>query len=98
MQCLAYFLGSNTYCLNLPWNSHCQSERLSTLLFILECIDNYFLPKQVLGKRTKFVRDLVREVVGFSPYEKRVMELLKNSKDKRARKVAKKRVCWTIEL
>ncbi|EGF81011.1 hypothetical protein BATDEDRAFT_88084 [Batrachochytrium dendrobatidis JAM81] len=48
--------------------------------------------KGVLGKRTKFVRDLVREVVGFSPYEKRVMELLKNSKDKRARKVAKKRL------
>ncbi|KAK6095289.1 ribosomal protein L36 [Batrachochytrium dendrobatidis] len=50
-------------------------------------------PKPVNKKgRTKFVRDLVREVVGFSPYEKRVMELLKNSKDKRARKVAKKRL------
>ncbi|KAH6573018.1 hypothetical protein BASA60_006289 [Batrachochytrium salamandrivorans] len=45
-----------------------------------------------LGKRTKFVRDLVREVVGFAPYEKRVMELLKNSNDKRARKLAKKRL------
>eukprot|EP00842_Homolaphlyctis_polyrhiza_P003029 jgi/Hompol1/3727/HPOL_006703-RA len=48
--------------------------------------------KGVLGKRTKFVRDLIREVVGFAPYEKRVMELLKNSKDKRARKLAKKRL------
>lgn len=34
----------------------------------------------------------MREVVGFAPYEKRVMELLKNSKDKRARRLAKKRV------
>ncbi|KAI9208399.1 ribosomal protein L36e [Polychytrium aggregatum] len=45
-----------------------------------------------LSKRTKFVRELVREVVGFAPYEKRVMELLKNSKDKRARRLAKKRL------
>ena len=29
---------------------------------------------------------------GFAPYEKRVMELLKNSKDKRARKFAKQRL------
>jgi large subunit ribosomal protein L36e len=48
--------------------------------------------KGALTKRTKFVRDLVREVVGFAPYEKRVMELLKNSKDKKARKLAKKRL------
>ncbi|KAJ9070065.1 ribosomal protein L36 [Entomophthora muscae] len=44
------------------------------------------------GKRTIFVRELVREVAGFAPYERRVMELLKNSKDKRARKLAKKRL------
>ena len=30
--------------------------------------------------RTKFVRSIIREVVGFSPYERRVMELLRNSK------------------
>jgi large subunit ribosomal protein L36e len=48
--------------------------------------------KGALGKRTAFVRSLIREVAGFSPYEKRVMELLKNSKDKRARKLAKKRL------
>ena len=47
---------------------------------------------QAATKRTKFVRSLIREVVGFAPYEKRVMELLKNSKDKRARKLAKKRL------
>lgn len=47
---------------------------------------------QAMTKRTKFVRDLVREVVGFAPYEKRIMELLKNSNDKRAKRLAKKRL------
>ncbi len=47
---------------------------------------------QVSTTRSKFVRGIIREVAGFAPYEKRVMELLKNSKDKRARKLAKKRV------
>ncbi|KAI9095506.1 ribosomal protein L36e [Phlyctochytrium arcticum] len=48
--------------------------------------------KGVLAKRTKFVRDIVREVAGYAPYEKRIMELLKNSADKRARRLAKKRL------
>ena len=43
-------------------------------------------------KHGKFVRSLVREVTGFAPYERRIMELLKNSKDKRARRLAKKRL------
>ena len=30
-----------------------------------------------LTKHNKFVRDLVREVVGFSPYERRAQELLR---------------------
>ncbi|XP_044745566.1 60S ribosomal protein L36-like [Coccinella septempunctata] len=45
-----------------------------------------------LTKHSKFVRDLVREVVGHAPYEKRAMELLKVSKDKRALKFLKRRL------
>jgi hypothetical protein len=38
------------------------------------------------------VRDIVREVAGLAPYEKRIVELLKVGRDKRALKVAKKKV------
>ncbi|XP_046358871.2 60S ribosomal protein L36-like [Haliotis rufescens] len=48
--------------------------------------------KGSLTKKTKFIRDLVREVVGFAPYEKRCQELLKISKDKRALKFCKRRL------
>ena len=48
--------------------------------------------KQFLSKKTKFVRELVREVAGLAPYEKRIVELLKVGKDKRALKLAKKKV------
>lgn len=47
---------------------------------------------QIKTKRHHFVHSLIREVCGFAPYERRCMELLKNSKDKRARKLAKRRV------
>ncbi|CCM03172.1 uncharacterized protein FIBRA_05294 [Fibroporia radiculosa] len=48
--------------------------------------------KGIQSERTKVVRSVVREVAGFSPYERRVMELLRNSKDKKARKLTKKRL------
>jgi len=54
-----------------------------------------FKPARTKGKQTKhgkFIRDLIREVVGHAPYEKRAMELLKVSKDKRALKFLKRRV------
>ncbi|CAO3655078.1 unnamed protein product [Mucor hiemalis] len=41
------------------------------------------------SKRTVFVKSIIREVAGFAPYERRLMELIKNSKDKRARKLCK---------
>ncbi|CAH7690298.1 ribosomal protein L36e [Phakopsora pachyrhizi] len=44
------------------------------------------------SKRTTFVRSVVREVAGFAPYERRVMELIRNSKDKKARKLTKRRL------
>eukprot|EP01018_Ginkgo_biloba_P035032 Gb_27261 [translate_table: standard] len=44
------------------------------------------------SKRTDFVRKLIREVAGFAPYEKRITELLKVGKDKRALKVAKRKL------
>lgn len=48
--------------------------------------------KGKLSKRTAFVKDLIREVAGLAPYERRVVELIRNSRDKRARKLAKKRL------
>ncbi|XP_032452573.1 60S ribosomal protein L36 isoform X2 [Nasonia vitripennis] len=52
-------------------------------------------PARLKGRQTKhskFVRDLIREVTGHAPYEKRAMELLKVSKDKRALKFLKRRL------
>ncbi|KLJ12765.1 50S ribosomal protein L36e [Blastomyces silverae] len=45
-----------------------------------------------LSRRTQFVREIVKEVAGLAPYERRVVELLRNAQDKRARKLAKKRL------
>eukprot|EP00298_Acanthocystis_sp_HF-20_P019789 c24222_g1_i1.p1 GENE.c24222_g1_i1~~c24222_g1_i1.p1 ORF type:complete len:112 (+),score=29.00 c24222_g1_i1:30-338(+) len=44
------------------------------------------------GKRAKFVRSVVREVMGFTPYEKRCLELLKVGKEKRVLRVLRKRL------
>ncbi|ORX38328.1 putative structural constituent of ribosome [Kockovaella imperatae] len=52
-------------------------------------------PSHKKGKKTEkktFVKSVIREVAGFAPYEKRIMELLRNSKDKRARKFTKKKL------
>ena len=48
-------------------------------------------------KKTKFVRDIVREVAGFAPYERRCMELLRIGADKRALKFCKKRVSARLQ-
>lgn len=47
------------------------------------------------GKRVTLIRQIIREVTGFAPYEKRILELLKTglSKDsKKALKVCKQRL------
>ncbi|KAK5574699.1 hypothetical protein RB653_009952 [Dictyostelium firmibasis] len=50
----------------------------------------YFL--KVVTKRVAAIRDVIREISGFAPYERRISELLKSGLDKRALKVAKKRL------
>jgi len=45
--------------------------------------------KGKLNKRVALVKEVIREVAGFSPYEKRTMELLKVGKEKRALKLLK---------
>ena len=44
------------------------------------------------SQKIKFVRSIVQEVSGQAPYEKRVMELLKNGLDKRALKLCKRKL------
>ncbi|KAK4199127.1 ribosomal protein L36e [Triangularia verruculosa] len=48
--------------------------------------------KGAQSKRTNFVRSIVKEVAGLAPYERRVIELLRNGKDKRARKYSKRKL------
>jgi len=48
--------------------------------------------KGAITKRVRMIKDLIREVSGFAPYEKRVLELLRNNLDKRALKYSKKKL------
>ena len=43
-------------------------------------------------KKSRFAKEIVTEITGFAPYEKRTMELLRVQRDKRALKFLKKRV------
>lgn len=47
---------------------------------------------QQLPERAVLIKSVIREVCGFAPYEKRVIELLRIGRDKRALKFAKKRL------
>jgi len=42
--------------------------------------------------RKVFVKNIIREVAGQAPYERRLMELLRNGQDKKARRTAKQRL------
>lgn len=48
--------------------------------------------KGALSKKSKIAREIVREIVGFAAYERRAMELLRISRDKKALKFLKKRI------
>merc|ERR1712071_274498 len=48
--------------------------------------------KGMKTKKSAFVHDVIREVCGYTAYERRVIELLRISKDKRALKFIKKRL------
>lgn len=45
-----------------------------------------------MSKRADFVRSIVKEVAGLAPYERRLIELIRNAGEKRAKKLAKKRL------
>ena len=64
-------------------------------MFIRRSRTNFvvFLLLQRCGKRVGMIRSLIRDVAGSAPYEKRLMELLKTGRDKRALKLAKRKVC-----
>ncbi|KAH0795787.1 ribosomal protein L36e [Histomonas meleagridis] len=44
------------------------------------------------GKRSRFVREVIHELSGWSPYERRAMDLIKLEKRKSARTFLKKRL------
>ena len=44
------------------------------------------------------VKEVIREVTGYAPYEKRILELLRNGLDKKALRLAKRRVSFVLLL
>ena len=51
--------------------------------------------KGKLGKRVALVREVIREVVGLAPYERKMMELIRTgvaTKEKKAVKLARRRL------
>ncbi|SBS83381.1 60S ribosomal protein L36, putative [Plasmodium ovale] len=53
------------------------------------------LKKKPVSKKKELIKDVVREIVGFSPYEKRLIELIKvgtSASTKRSLKYAKKKL------
>jgi len=58
-------------------------------------VDVYYLLWTEEWSFSQMVIPLLTALPSLAPYERRVIELLRNSKDKRARKLAKKRVSST---
>merc|ERR1712232_1124612 len=52
-------------------------------------------PSRRKGQNTrqrKFVKEVIREVAGFAPYERRLIDLCRNNLDKRALRLAKRKL------
>merc|ERR1719386_20273 len=47
---------------------------------------------RLASNRLKVLNNVIREVAGIAPYERRIIELIKIGKDKRALKLAKKKL------
>lgn len=51
--------------------------------------------KGALGKRVQLIREVIREVAGLAPYERKMMEMIRTgvaSKEKKAVKMARRRL------
>ena len=64
-------------------------------IYVCVCVcvcDRPSLRKGRANKRVKIIREIAREVMGLAPYERRMLELSKVGKDKRALKLASKKL------
>ncbi|KAJ3617613.1 hypothetical protein Zmor_008815 [Zophobas morio] len=64
-------------------------------LFVIQFLKTGIRPSRrrgALSKRISVIREVIREVAGYAPYEKRIMELLRLSRDRRALRFAKRRL------
>ena len=66
------------------------SASLDGLQFCLTSLN--FLFFQPTSKKAKFTKEVVREVAGFAPYERRLIDLCRNNLDKRALRLAKRKL------
>ena len=50
------------------------------------------------SKSRKFAKEIIHEVCGFAPYERRLIELVRNGMEKKSLKFAKKKVLFFVFL
>merc|ERR1719222_528964 len=65
---------------------------LNTLTNITHKEKLRYINKKHKSRRQKYIKSVIREVVGLSPYERRIIELLKVGRDKRALRFAKNKL------
>ena len=54
--------------------------------------------KGIINKKRALVKNVISEVAGFAPYEKRLIDLMKNNLDKRALRLAKRKVKTNLSI